>query len=223
LAVLRLRTSTSRLFTCGLVSLVSLATPIAAHAAAMVKPSRGCYAVGEAVHLTGSAFGASRAYVVTVDDVYFGESTTSKTGTFSSTLHPGGLGAGIAQVVDELEVTDGSEVADANFTVTRPTGARFISSGGSVSTLRAPFEVWGFSMTGARLPLYLHYVSPSGTVRETVALGHTGGQCGYLRTAPRQVFPFTPSVGTWTFQIDTRRAYASRPGGPVARIRVGVG
>ena len=47
-----------------------------------------------------------------------------------------------------------------------------------------------------------------------------GGQCGYLRTGKLRVFPFSPSGGTWTLQIDTRRRYAKRPGGPVARISV---
>jgi hypothetical protein len=222
----RLRTTKSRLVAGGLASLASLvplATPVAARAAAKIHTSKSCYAVGQAVHLTGSGFGDSRAFVVTIDGVYFGESTTSTSGVFSSTLRPGGLGSGVAQSVDQLEATDGNAVADSRFTVTRPTGARFISSGGSPDTLRAPFEVWGFSMTGARLPVYLHYVTPLGGVLRTVSLGHTGGQCGYLRTAPRKVFPFHPAVGTWTFQIDTQRTYAARSKGPVARIRVAVG
>jgi hypothetical protein len=63
-------------------------------------------------------------------------------------------------------------------------------------------------------------VSPSGHTARTTSLGHAGGQCGYLRTGNLRVFPFSPSAGTWTLQVDTSRRYAKRPGGPVARISV---
>jgi hypothetical protein len=76
-------------------------------------------------------------------------------------------------------------------------------------------------MSGARVPLYMHYIGPRG-YKTTVSLGKTGGQCGYLRTKPRRVFPFIPTGGAWTFQIDTHRDYSRRPSGPVARIAVGV-
>ena len=97
------------------------------------------------------------------------------------------------------------------------------TAGGNPNTLRAPFELWGFAPDGRRHIAYLHYVDPGGTVRMTVTLGRMGGQCGYLLTGRRRVFPFTPSRGTWTLQIDTRHAYARRPGGPVQRIAVRIG
>lgn len=159
---------------------------------------------------------------MSLDGIYFGASTTRANGTFHSSLRPGGLGVGVAQQVEQLEATDGASVADAKFTLTRATGARFIAGSGSPGALRAPFEVWDLSPTGARRRVYLHYVDPDGVLRETVALGVTSGQCGYLRTAKRRVFPFTPFVGTWTFQIDARKAYSPHPRGPVARIQVGV-
>jgi hypothetical protein len=81
----------------------------------------------------------------------------------------------------------------------------------------APFQVWDF---GTGVKVYLHYVSPSGHVRKTVTLGTAGGQCGYLKTHKRKVFPFSPGKGRWTLQVDTKHAYASQPAGPVARIRV---
>jgi len=197
-----------------------------AAAAAAQSPSvsagRGCYVVGRAVALSGSGFASRREYVVSVDGIYFGESTTRANGTFSSSLRPGGLGAGVAQQVEQLEVTDGTMVADASFTLTRATGARFLATGGSAGALRAPFEAWDLSPSGVQRTAYLHYLRPSGAPQETVELGVTSGQCGYLRTAKRKVFPFAPYPGTWTFQIDTRKAYSPHPGGPVARIRVGV-
>jgi hypothetical protein len=51
-----------------------------------------------------------------------------------------------------------------------------------------------------------------------VKLGMAGGQCGYLRTGRVRVFPFAPSRGTWTLQVDTRVRYARHAAGPVSRI-----
>jgi hypothetical protein len=125
--------------------------------------------------------------------------------------------------VEHLAASDGSTNAQAAFTVTRTAGARFLASSGNPGTLKSKFQVWGFSRSGARRPVYLHYVSGSGQVRSTVSLGRTGGQCGYLLTKPRRVFPFSPPAGAWTLQADTRRAYSRHPSGPVARIGVQIG
>jgi hypothetical protein len=200
----------------------ALGTSASAAQAPAISAGTGCYVVGHPVALSGSGFAGRREYVVSVDGVYFGESKTRADGTFHSSLRPGGLGAGVAQQSEQLEVTDGTVAADTNFTVTRATGARFLATAGSAGSLRAPFEIWDLSPSGARRMAYLHYVNPSGGLRETVALGTTNGQCGYLKTTKRKVFPFAPYPGTWTFQIDTRKAYSPRPGGSVARIRVGV-
>ncbi|HWE34205.1 MAG TPA: hypothetical protein VG410_12015 [Solirubrobacteraceae bacterium] len=198
------------------------AVPAASTQAASISTDRGCYPVGHKVTLTGTGFAPSRAYVVTLDDVYFGLSGTDSTGAFSVTFGPGGLVANYAQLVDTLKVTDGTATATTSFTITRPAGARFLATRGNPRTLRAPFEVWGFSPSGARLPLYLHYIGPRGIYKTTVSLGRTGGQCGYLKTKPRRVFPFVPAGGAWTFQVDTHRGYSRHPRGPVARIGVGV-
>ncbi len=204
------------------LAVTACAAPAAAARAASISTNRGCYAVGQKVTLTGHGFAPSSPYVVTLDDVYFGGSGTSSTGAFSVTFGPGGLYANYAQLVDRLQVTDGTATATTSFTITRPAGARFLATRGNPRTLMAPFEVWGFSPRGARLPLYMHYVGPGGASKTTVALGKTGGQCGYLKTKPRRVFPFTPRAGAWTFQIDTHRGYSSHPHGPVARIHVAV-
>jgi hypothetical protein len=218
----RLRGLTGRLVASAALGAAALGANASAAQAPTLSAGKGCFAVGKPVSLSGSGFAGSREYVVSVDGVYFGQARTRANGTFHSSLRPGGLGAGAAQMVEQLEVTDGTSVADAGFTLTRATGARFLATSGSPGTLRAPFEVWDISPGGAQRQVYLHYVSPSGTAGETVALGVSSGQCGYLKTAKRKVFPFTPTIGTWTFQIDTHRAYDSHPGGAVARIRVGV-
>ncbi len=185
--------------------------------APIVNTARSCYLVGQQVGVTGSGFAPNRAFTVTIDGVSFGQSTTDASGGFSSTLVPGGLGAGVAQHVDHLVASDGSQKAGASFTLTRTTGARFLASSGNPNTLRAPFEMWDF---GTGHAVYLHYVAPSGHLRKTVRLGSAGGQCGYLKTRKRRVFPFTPSKGRWTFQIDTSHGYSHHPAAPVTRIHV---
>jgi hypothetical protein len=203
------------------------AAPVIADAGAaagpMVHTDKGCYLVGQRVHVTGSGFAASRTFVVSIDGVYWGSSSTDASGGFSAPLLPGGLGAGIAQAVDTLEASDGTELGSANFTLTRSAGARIVATTGNPRTLRAPFQIWGFALDGTPRAVYVHWVTPRGRVRRTAQLGTTGGQCGYLQTATRRLFPFAPSRGTWTLQLDTRQQYARVPGGPVARIRVAIG
>lgn len=187
-----------------------------------VLTSHGCYRVGQAVRVTGSGFAPKRLYDIAIDGVDFGQNRTDAAGGFRTTLVPGGLGAGIVQHVSHLNATDGSSAATARFTLTRSTGARFVGAAGSPRTLRASFQAWGFGLDGAHRSLFLHYVSPSGRALTTVRLGRAGGQCGYLRTQRRPVFPFSPSAGRWTLQIDSAHGYSGRPKGSVARIRVGV-
>jgi hypothetical protein len=202
-------------------SVVAVASAPAA-AAPAVHTAQRCYRVGQPVAVSGVGFAPSRAVDLSIDGVDFGQTATAATGGFSGTITPGGLGAGQAQAVDSLLATDGTSSATTTFTVTRTAGARFIASRGNPAKLLAPFEVWGFSMNGTRRAVYVHYVSPSGGLRTTVALGTVSGQCGYLRTPKRRFFPFTPSAGRWVLQVDTRRGYTPRPHGPVARIRVAI-
>jgi hypothetical protein len=193
----------------------------AARTTPAIHTDRGCYSVGQRVKISGTGFAAAQVYDVAVDGIDFGQATTTTSGTFASRLIPGGLAAGQAQLVHHLDVSDGTSDAAATFTVSRGRpGARFLASGGDVRTLKASLEVWDFSPQGKNPSAYLHYVSPSGHAARTTSLGHAGGQCGYLRTGKLRVFPFSPSAGTWTLQVDTSRRYAKHPGGPVARISV---
>jgi hypothetical protein len=202
-------------------ALTAAASALAASPATpTVRTDRHCYPVGRPVKVTGSGFAVSRAVDVSIDGVDLGQSTTDTTGAFSGKLVPGGLGRGHAQGVDHLLASDGTSQATTTFTVTDRIGARFLVSRGNPLKLHAPFELWGFSMTGARMPIYLHYVAPSGKARKTISLGRTGGQCGYLKTGRKQFFPFAPSLGQWVLQLDSQKGYAKRPRGPVARIKV---
>jgi hypothetical protein len=198
-------------------------TAAAGHAAPgqpSVHTDRGCYLVGQRVLVTGSGFAPGRTFDVAVDGVDLGRSTTTGIGEFTVSLRPGGLPSGWAQHVDRVDATDGVAAAQTRFTLTRPAGFIFLTSGGNPNSLRAPLELWGFSLTGARRQVYLHYVSPAGQPRSTVALGRTSGQCGSLLTPKRRVFPFVPTPGRWTLQVDTRPAYLKSPGRPVARIHI---
>jgi hypothetical protein len=187
-----------------------------------VRTARGCYRVGQAVRVSGSGFAHRQLYDIAIGGVDFGQRTTNATGGFNARLRPGGLGAGIVQHVNYLNATDGTRDATTKFTLTRGAGARFLGPGGNAATLRASFQAWAFGLNGKPRGLYLHYVAPSGRARTTTYLGRTGGQCGYLQTRRRRVFPFTPSRGRWKLQIDPVRKYRSRPGSPVARIFVSV-
>jgi hypothetical protein len=186
------------------------------------RTTRGCYLVLAPVHLRARGFAADRTYVISIDGVYFGQDRTNAREVLNRGTRcvPGGLPAGMAQVVERLEARDGTRTARTRFTLTRRPGARLEATVGSANSLRAPVEVWGFALTGSRHRVYLHYVNPSGQPVDTTQLGQTGGQCGYLKTAPIRIFPFTPSRGRWMLQIDTRRTYGARPGGPVQRISV---
>lgn len=188
-----------------------------------VKTNRSCYAVGQAVVVTGSRFAPDQLYDLAVDDVDFGQNRTNADGGFTTQLVPGGFDAGVVQSVDILDATDGTRQANTNFTVTRRPGARFLAATGNPRTLRARFQVWGFGLHGHPVRhVYLHYIAPSGQLRATVALGRTGGQCGYLLTRPLRVFPFQPSVGNWRLQIDATHGYTRHTRDPVAQIRVQV-
>ncbi len=185
--------------------------------------ARGCYLVKQPVRLHGAGFAPLRTYVVSIDGVYFGQATTDARGTLKPRpILPGGLPAGYAQSVEHVEASDGSSVARTRFTLTRPAGARFLRTSGRGTGIRAPIEIWGYSRTGRRRRVYLHYVDPSGRARANTSLGRTTGQCGYMRTKAVRLFPVSPSPGTWTFQVDTRPHYSRHVAGPVHRITVAV-
>jgi hypothetical protein len=207
-------------------------TPAAANATSTLSTNQSCYLVGQKVLIAGSGFPTSRSYELAVDGVDIVNAMTNSFGGFTASLIPGGLGAGVAQYVHLLTANDGTGLTSASFTVTRTTGARIVASTGAAASLRGPFQLWGFNLVHDKplpastpapsLPVYVHYLSPHHHLRTTVALGHTGGQCGYLKTAKRRVFPFNPSSGLWTLQVDSQHTYSAHPVGPVAKIPVRV-
>jgi len=193
----------------------SAAFASAAHAQATISTGRGCYLVGKTVQLSGQGFSPSHTYVVTLDGVLLGERATDAQGSLAITVHPGGLPAGTAQHVDHIRVDDGTTTAMTFFTVTRSAGAGIFTSGSTPATLQASFHVWGFSLGGTPRPVYVHYVEPSGHQRARTFLGRTDGQCGWISTPRRKLFPFSVSPGNWTLQVDTQKALADQLEGTV--------
>ena len=182
-------------------------------AAAQLSTVARCYAVGRRVPVRGQGFAVSAPYELTVDGVDFGQSLTDGNGALAASFLPGGLAAGQAQIADTVTVSDGTATASARVTITRLTGATFGAGHGSSPRRTVPFEVWDFAPRGRAVPVTLAYVAPGGRIRSTVALGTTRGQCGALVTAPRPLFPFTPSHGTWTLRF-------SAPNGRTAALGV---
>ena len=212
-----------------LLSLLAAATVASAGPAPVVSTDRACYLLGQYIAITGAGFAPSTPVAATVDRVNFGMTTTDANGGFTTRGRPEEIfGHTIAQSLFTLLVTDGTSTASTTFTVTRSTGARLVgATGRTLATYRARFQVWGLALTKGPPPIYpapltvfVHYVGPHGGLRKTISLGRAGGQCGYMKTRPVRVFPFSPIPGNWTLQVDASRAYVRHPPGAVAHIRL---
>ena len=188
-----------------------------------------CYLQGAPLRMTANGLTPDAPLTVALDgtQLSYGDGSTptaDAAGSFASSFATPALAPGVAQQRHVLAVGDGRQRPKARFTVTRPTGADFQPSSGNPRTLRARFKVWGFALVGgaSRVPVWLHWVSPAGRVRQSAALGTTGGDCGTLTTAPRRVFPFDAEAGRWVLVLDTQRRYRVQTSGPRAKIPVHV-
>lgn len=125
----------------------------------------------------------------------------------------------------ELTLTpEGGPAISATF-LTTAIAADFSPTRGDPLTMKVRFTAWGMNLVKRSSTVYLHYVAPSGKHRKTVSLGRAQGACGRLQSGTRKLFPFTPTIGKWTLQLDTSKAYhrgASRTRYPWARIGVAV-
>ena len=178
--------------------------------------------------MTASGLAPNAPLTVVLDgrQLSYGDGSTPRAdaaGSFAGSFATPALAVGTVQLRHVLVVSDETRRPRARFTVTRPAGADFQPSSGDPRTLRARFRVWGFACaTPAAMPVWLHWVSPRGTVRRNAALGTTGGDCGALTHAPRRVFPFAPEAGRWVLVLDTHRRYRVQAAGPRAKIPVHV-
>jgi hypothetical protein len=205
-------------------------SPAVAAPATLTTDAR-CYAQGASLQMTASGLTPQAPLTVALDGrrLHYGDGTTptaDDAGAFAGSFATPALGPGVAQQRHVLVVSDGRRRPRTRFTVSRPTGADFQPASGDPRTLRAHFDVWGFALAVAdrrpRMPVWLHWVSPAGKVRQSAALGRTGGDCGALTTAPRRVFPFAPEAGRWLLVVDTHKRYRVQADGPRAKIPVHV-
>lgn len=210
-------------------ALTTLAAPATAAARATLTTDARCYLQGAQLQMTASGLAPNAPLTVVLDgrQLSYGDGSTPASdaaGTFASSFATPALAPDAVQRRHVLLVSDGMRKPRARFTVTRPAGADFQPSSGDPRTLRARFRVWGFGVDGANgNPVWLHWVSPRGTVRRNAALGTTAGDCGALTTQPRRVFPFAPAAGRWVLVFDMHPRYHVHASGPRAKIPVHVG
>ncbi|MFL5818570.1 MAG: hypothetical protein ACJ76L_13340 [Conexibacter sp.] len=207
---------------------LAAASPVLAAPATLTTDAR-CYLQGAPLRMTANGLTPNAPLTVALDgtQLSYGDGSTptaDAAGSFVSSFTTPVLAPGVPQQRHVLAVGDGRRRPKTRFTVTRPEGGDFQPSSGNPSTLRARFRVWGFALSAGaeRVSVWLHWVSPSGRVRRSAALGNTGGDCGALTTAPRRVFPFDAEAGRWVLVLDTSRRYRVQTNGPRAKIPVHV-
>ena len=213
------------------VALTAVGATAAAAAPATLATDARCYAQGASLRMTAAGLTPDAPLTVTLDGqrLRYGDGSTpaaDAAGAFASSFAVPALAPGTTQQRHRLAVGDGTHRPRARFTVSRPPGAAFDPASGDPRTLRARFEVWGFALAApgraARMPVWLHWLSPAGKLRRSAPLGTTGGDCGTLATAPRRVFPFAPEPGRWLLVLDAHRTYRVHASGPRAKIPVHV-
>ncbi len=200
-----------------LVTVVCLGAAAPAASAAEVRVDKPCFADPtdrkDTVTLTGSGFDPDADYQVTLDGLPLtgGTGRTDAAGNLSGRF----VAPGVRTVAPRarqhrfrLRVQQGANQPETTFGVSR-LAASFAPTRGDLTSLRVRFSVWGFGLerVGAPEPVYVHYVGPTGRLARSVRLGSTRGDCGFLRTARRRLFAFTPRSGRWRLQFDSRRRY----------------
>lgn len=194
---------------------VLLALPGSAQAAE-IQVDRPCYADPsqrqDTVTLTGSGFRPDATYQVTLDGEPLpnGTGQTDAQGNVRGTFTAPALTGSSKRRRFVLGVQEGDNQPTAAFKVAK-LFADFAPSGGDPRSLKVRFSLYGFSLGGgeASPAVYVHYLTPGGRRKKTVALGRATGPCGSLsRTARKRLFPFEhPVAGLWKLQFDTNKTY----------------
>ena len=183
---------------------------------------RACYLARQPVDLTGAGFAPDQPYVASIGGVNWTPSqlpTTDANGDFTTHGLPGVAFEGTrVQVRLSVTVTDGTSTARTAFTVTRTPGALLQTGPRTTVASRVPILVWGYAVNTPPAAVYVHYLTPAGRARTTVALGTTNGPCGYLRGSLGRLFPFRARPGRWTLEVDTSRRYVPHQVGPAHRF-----
>ncbi len=196
----------------GLLAAALLAAPASAQdAAPVITTSRPCYLPKQQVALAGSGFHAGDTYSVTLDHTLLGTGTVSPASTISGTLSSGGLAPGVGRVLHRIIVADAAIEARVGFH-TSAFDASFAPGVGDPRNLRVRYSVnaIGFASPVGSI-VWIHYLSPDGSLRKSVPIGRTTGVCGSLhRSALHRLFPFRPTNGRWRLQFDLKQSFSGR-------------
>ena len=194
-----------------ILPLALLLVPAAARGAA-VQTDRTCYLQTDKtnVTVTGNGFTPGRPYGVSLDGIALGGGlgTMDAGGAMQGTFAPPALATDELERTFTVQVASDALAASSMFTVTR-LKANFTPSSGDPRMLRVRFSVAGFGLAMHNPDVYVHYIAPGGTLKQTIRLGKATGQCGRIaRTAKRRLFPFdAPKLGKWQLQFDTTKSF----------------
>ena len=188
-----------------------LIAPAAAHGAA-VTTDRTCYLQTDKTNVTvrGTGYTPARPYAVTLDGdaLAGGSGTMDANGAMQGAFAPPMLADDELQRTFTVGVASDALAASSVFTVTR-LKANFTPSTGDPKKLKVRFSVAGFGLATHNPDVYVHYVTPGGTLKQTIRLGQATGQCGRIeKTAKRRLFPFAVTMlGKWQLQFDTTKSF----------------
>ena len=189
------------------LALLALAPAGAARAATLTTDTR-CYQETQDVILQGTGFTPLSSVSVMRDGQPLGNAIADANGNFIRKFPTPELPRSVNEKVYDLSATDMLNTAATRYRATR-IFADFRPHRGDPKTLRVRFSVNGFGLRQQHVPVYLHWVDPSGTVRKTSKLGTAKGTCGVIRaTRERRLFPFAARRGMWILQFDTRERYS---------------
>jgi hypothetical protein len=193
----------------GLITALLLAAPASAQdAAPVITTARACYLAGQEVALAGTGFHPGDTYSVTLDHALLGTGVVNPGATISGSLSSGRLGRGVSEVLHRIVVADGAVQARVGFHVSA-FDASFAPGVGDPRTLRVHYSVNAIGLSAPQGSIvWVHYLSPTGHLRRSAAIGRTKGVCGSLhRSILHRLFPFRATAGTWRLQFDLQQGY----------------
>jgi len=206
---------------CALAAAITLLTLAAPAHAAWAEPLKGCFlsvAPGqtEPVSVSAAGFAPAAAVEVRIDGATQTVATADMSGRVTGALAAPHQARGQRWFTIELiERGDPANAVRLRSRVTalsvsvRPRSAR--------PDARVRWSGRGFVDGG---PVRAHYVK-HGTARRTVRLARPRGACGRFSVRRRQ-FPFRPSVGAWTVQVDQSRRFSPAPDSPFVSLPITV-
>jgi hypothetical protein len=187
--------------------------------AAQLKSDRPCYRVGTSMHFTGGGFTPNGSVSASLLGKEVGRASVDPAGSMSAKLDAPSIATLVRKAT--LTVTDEQNPAihaTVDFRITRLL-VTISPRNGSKPNRRVTFHVRGFDTGRA---VYVHYLTPHGSIGKTVRLARARGVCG-TASAQGDLIPYGPaaSPGRWGLRFDTRKKY-SRKTRPQVRLEVKV-